>query len=69
MVQVFCTTVNSGEQVLKIKPCLDKQLTPASWNFDLSDCDHILRVVAQEDLSDKVIAVLRQYGYSCRELV
>ncbi|MDE3253007.1 MAG: hypothetical protein KGO92_09370 [Bacteroidota bacterium] len=68
MVQVFCTTVKSREDVIKIKPFLDKQLTPASWNFDLSDCDHILRVVASEDLSQKVISVLQQYGYSCREL-
>lgn len=69
MVLVFCTTVSSREEVLKIKPCLDKQLTTASWNFDLSDCDHILRVVAQEDLSDKVITLLQKHGYYCRELV
>lgn len=68
MVQVFCTSVESREEVIKIKPFLDTQLTPASWNFDLSDCDRILRVVASEDLSQKVIAVLEQYGYTCREL-
>ncbi len=69
MVQVFCTTVSSGEEVTKLKPCLDRQLPDAKWNFDLSDCDHILRVVSNEDLSDKVITLLRQYGFFCRELI
>lgn len=39
-----------------------------SWNFDLEDCDHILRVEAFSLQASVIISSLRQAGYACEEL-
>ena len=51
MILVFKTNVNTKAKVKKIKPFFDKNLTNAKWNFDLTDCDKILRIECNENIS------------------
>ena len=66
-VLIFKTSVNDIQEVGRVKPLLT---IPAieNWNFDLEDCDKILRVVT-DDLSPRYIEeILQSEGFECEEL-
>ena len=53
----------------KLKPLLDKLMCEGDkWNFDLEDCDHILRVETRTLTATAIIQQLEMAGYECREL-
>ena len=65
---IFTTSVEKPEQVSEVKPLLTAVPAISDWNFDLEDCDNILRVVA-DDISPRYIeSLLETAGYNCREL-
>jgi hypothetical protein len=65
---VFTTSVNAPEQVNRVQPLLTSVPAITEWNFDLEDCDNILRVVSN-DLSPRYIeALLHDAGFLCAEL-
>lgn len=68
MILVFKTSVRNKLQVKKLKPHIDQQLPAASWNFDLQDCDRILRVVHEENVAATVIGLLKEHDFYCEEL-
>ncbi len=68
MILVFKTTVKHKRAVKKLKPLLNKCLINCAWNFDLEDCDKILRVDTSTEISDLVITTLIKNGFSCEEL-
>ncbi|TXK44282.1 hypothetical protein FVR03_13965 [Pontibacter qinzhouensis] len=68
-VLVFKTTVTNRRKVRQVKPILNKLMnTCEKWNFDLGDCDHILRVEAVSLQASAVIEHLALAGFSCEEL-
>lgn len=68
-VLVFKTSVTTNRKVSKVKPLLDSLLNRSEkWNFDLEDCDHILRVEAISVQAAAVIQKLRDAGFACVEL-
>jgi hypothetical protein len=68
MVEVFKTDVHCHEAAaLLVKQLLD-HLPPCSVNFDLDDCDKILRIEGHFIPNPQVIAVLNAGGYSCEVL-
>jgi hypothetical protein len=69
MILVFKTTVKNNNSVKKLKPLLDRQLTNSKWNFDLDDCDKILRIETPMENSDLVISLLKENGFDCEELL
>lgn len=66
---VFKTSVAKRNEVLRLRPLLNR-LTEKNgrWNFDLEDCDNILRVETQRLQPAKVCATLQMHGFSCVEL-
>lgn len=65
---VFATSIEKPRQVSKVKPLLTAVPAISDWNFDLEDCDNILRVEAS-DLSPRYIeSLLQTAGFECREL-
>lgn len=64
MVFVFKTSVQTKAEVLSLAPLLDRAVG-GKWNFDLDDCDKVLRVEAPISDSHTVIALLEQQGYAC----
>ncbi|MGF7038679.1 hypothetical protein [Mucilaginibacter lappiensis] len=67
-VLVFSTSVKEPRQVSKVTTLLTKVPAIAQWNFDLEDCDNILRIVAK-GLSPRYIeTLLQKAGIHCQEL-
>lgn len=68
MIFVFKTSVNKKRDVKLLSPFLDAQFEAHNWNFDLEDCDKILRIVSKTEISLLVIALLEKKGFQCEEL-
>lgn len=66
-VLVFATTVETPLGVSGLAHFLDKVVGEERWNFDLDDCDRVLRIVGDCPPAE-VIGVLESAGYRCTEL-
>jgi hypothetical protein len=64
---VFKTSVVNQLSVRTLKPELDRLAGKGKWNFDLADCDNILRIVS-EIQPQKAIQLLGYFGFDCIEL-
>ena len=68
-VLVFKTSITSNEKADKVKGLLDNLMdTSEKWNFDLEDCDNILRVEAVSVHPSVIIKNLENAGFGCEEL-
>ncbi|MEJ7740212.1 MAG: hypothetical protein WKF97_22555 [Chitinophagaceae bacterium] len=68
MIYVFKTSVTNKRKARRLKPILDQLLPLSKWNFDLDDCDNILRIDSVTDIVEKVIWKLKSFGFECEEL-
>ena len=66
MIYVFKTSVDS-ESKLEFATALLSELLPkdALWNFDLEDCDNILRIESEMEVSE---TILQNNIFDCIEL-
>jgi hypothetical protein len=65
---IFTTSVEKPEQVTEVRPLLTAVPAISGWNFDLEDCDKILRIEAH-DISPRYIeSLLQTAGFECHEL-
>lgn len=67
-VEIFKTNVEAEEQAKSLVCLLNEQLPLCKINFDLDDCDNILRVEGIEIMIEQVISVLNEKGYHCQLL-
>jgi hypothetical protein len=67
-VLVFTTSVSAPHQVDSIKPLLSSRPEIEEWNFDLEDCDNILRIVSDELSPRQIELWLKEAGFACEEL-
>lgn len=68
-VLVFKTSVTTTDKARLVKPLLDNLMdTSEKWNFDLEDCDNILRVEAVSVHPSVIIQNLQNAGFGCEEL-
>jgi len=65
---VFKTNVNSRRKVTRLGGLLQKLPTVKQWNFDLDDCDKVLRIEATEATTAMVASLLHTAGFVCEEL-
>lgn len=69
-VLVFKTSVKEHDEVKQLRPLLNKLICQnGKWNFDLEDCDNILRVETQQLKPMHISATLQQLGFYCEELI
>ncbi len=68
MIYVFKTSVKTKIQVKNLKPHIDKILPNEKWNFDLEDCDRILRIDSEENIVLKITDLLQIHHFYCEEL-
>ena len=69
MIEVFKTNVRFQIDALLIVDSLQKKLRTTKINFDLEDCDKILRIVGTNKAkSQYIISYLQQLGYQCEIL-
>lgn len=68
MIYVFKTSVKNKKHVQQLSPFLNDLLQQSKWNFDLSDCDKILRIDSEENTVLKIIDLLNIHRFNCEEL-
>lgn len=69
MIEVFKTNVQEMEQSNMIVGKLLEHFPNSIINFDLEDCDKILRIHALSISNHKIIELLNSYGYHCEVLL
>jgi hypothetical protein len=65
---VFKTSVEDPLIIKALKPSLDSLVGEGQWNFDLTDCDRILRIVSASVKPESAIALMDSLGLQCAEL-
>jgi hypothetical protein len=68
MVEVFKTNVQEEDQSKTLIQKLLEHFPQSKINFDLDDCDKILRAEGIDIQPEKMIEVLNSNGYECRVL-
>ena len=68
IVEVFKTNVDETKLAEKLVKQLLDHFPGSQINFDMEDCDKILRVEASTVSSEKIIAILNSHGFSCKVL-
>jgi hypothetical protein len=69
MIEVFKTNVKKASQAKKLVTVLQQQLPGTKINFDLSDCDKILRVEGSTFSPVIITNVMLTNGFTCSVLV
>ncbi len=69
IVEVFKTNVEEVELSERLIQQLAAQFPESFINFDMDDCDRILRVEAAKVSPEKIIQILNSNGYSCEVLI
>jgi len=65
---VFKTNVSSKKKVSKVKPLLTSVAAIKEWNFDLEDCDKVLRIETVGIGPAYVETLLQNAGFDCEVL-
>jgi hypothetical protein len=68
MIEVFKTNVELEEQSESILASLIQVFSTLKINFDLDDCDKILRVEGHEFSVDHIRETIHALGYTCELL-
>lgn len=69
MINVFKTSVHNEQDALQMIDELKRKFFNAKINFDLEDCDKILRMEGIQNLDSKgIINYFNQLGYYCEVL-
>lgn len=68
MVEVFKTNVRQRRQAKLLLGILQKRFPLFRINFDLEDCDKILRVEGENIHQEKITGLLIENGYQCNIL-
>lgn len=65
MVEIFKTSVQKKAQSRTLLYILSKKFPTYKINFDLTDCDKILRVEGEMIKASGVISLLMENGFKC----
>jgi hypothetical protein len=68
MIEVFKTNVQYMKECKPLVKHIKKMLPDSCVNFDLDDCDKILRVESSNFSPEVIVKVLHQYGHRCEIL-
>lgn len=68
MIAVFKTNVFTPEDAMQLVNVLKHHYPLSCINFDLHDCDKILRIDGGDHLPGEVIRIVNEHGFSCTEL-
>ncbi|HVM89026.1 MAG TPA: hypothetical protein VMT76_12625 [Puia sp.] len=68
MIEVFKTNVQEKHQAKKIIGLLQQHFPGSKINFDLEDCDKVLRIDSQCITAADVINTVKATGFMCEEL-
>lgn len=69
MITVFKTNVSTESKAKFVTKIIKSQITECKINFDLEDCDKILRIEGKNINEQKIIELLHVHKIQCEELV
>ena len=62
MIEVFKTNINCAEQARQLVEQIQGHFTGYKANFDLEDCDRVLRIVSSNMVTVQFIEQLKDWG-------
>ena len=65
MVEVFKTNVQKKTQSKMLLCILSEAFPSFKINFDLSDCDKVLRVEGDNTEALRIMMLVKEYGFNC----
>jgi hypothetical protein len=68
IIEVFKTNVNKINEARMLVNELQQFFPGSKINFDLQDCDKVLRIDGYNNISSAVIETLTSKGFECDEL-
>ena len=68
MVEVFKTNVQKKAQSKMLLCILSEAFPSFKINFDLSDCDKVLRVEGENMETLRIMILVKKYGFTCEIL-
>ncbi|MBA4851461.1 hypothetical protein [Emticicia sp. BO119] len=68
MVEIFKTNVEETSESIFLLQKLSNQFPKHKINFDLNDCEKILRVQGEDIAIEKIIQLLNKENYQCKVL-
>lgn len=68
MLEVFKTSVEKETDALFIINLVLEHYPESRVNFDLEDCDKILRIEGVRFISEEIIQLVQLHGFYCEEL-
>jgi len=68
MVEVFKTNVQKKIQSKRLLCILSEAFPSFKINFDLSDCDKVLRVEGDNMEALRIMLLVKEYGFTCEIL-
>lgn len=68
MIEIFKTNVEGRNESERIVQTLKKKFPSLKINFDLNDCDNILRVEGNNVFIEEIISELNSKKYMCELL-
>ena len=68
MIEVFKTNVHEASEAKKIASLLLQHFPGSRINFDLHDCDKILRVEGKDFVTEEIMVLVKEEGYACHVL-
>lgn len=68
MVEVFKTNVQKKTESKMLHRILSEAFPMVKINFDLSDCDRVLRVEGEQMETPGIIMLVKKHGFTCEIL-
>jgi hypothetical protein len=68
MIEVFKTNVQKARDAQKLVALLQTHFPCSKINFDLHDCDKIMRVEGNDFIPIRIMALLNENGFMCSVL-
>ena len=67
-IEIYKTDIRTKEEASFITALLQFVISDCIMNFDLEDCDHILRIETNRDIKEMVYRVFNKQGFYCQQL-
>ncbi|KUJ62425.1 hypothetical protein AR687_08185 [Flavobacteriaceae bacterium CRH] len=67
-IESYKTDVTTKEDANFIVVLLQFIISDCIMNFDLDDCNHILRIETNRDIKEMVYGVFNKQGFNCQKL-
>ena len=67
-IEIYKTDIRTKEEASFITALLQFVISDCIMNFDLEDCNHILRIETNRDIKEMVYRVFNKQGFYCQQL-